>query len=151
MPNRDSRITLSPDSFDEHGVPRAVVDLAFTEQDICTIIEAHRVFVQQYQAAGAGEIVYDEQQLAAYVRQRFLHFNSAAHHLGTTRIATSPEEGVVDANCRVHGLSNLYVAGSSTFPTGGHANPTLTIVAMALRLGEHLVSQISNRSIARPV
>lgn len=138
VPNRDSRITLSPDTFDDHGVPRVVVNLAFTEQDIRTIIEAHRIFVQQYSAAGAGEILYDEEQLAVYVRQRFLEFNSAAHHLGTTRIATRPEDGVVDEDCRVHGLSNLYVAGSSTFPTGGHANPTLTIVALALRLGDHL-------------
>lgn len=140
VPNRDSRITLSPDQFDEHGVSRAVVDLAFTEQDIRTVVEAHRIFVERYRAAGAGELLFDEGELADYVRNRFEHFNSAAHHIGTTRIATSPEHGVVDASCKVHGVENLYVAGSSVFPTGGHANPTLTIVALALRLGEHLAS-----------
>ena len=56
-------------------------------------------------------------------------------------MATSPELGVVDANCKVFGTENLYVAGSSVFPTGGHANPTLTIVALAIRLGEHLAGQ----------
>ncbi|MBB5345293.1 GMC oxidoreductase [Tunturibacter empetritectus] len=138
VPNRDSRITLSPDQFDEHGVPRAVVDLAFTAQDIRTVVEAHRIFVERYRAAGAGELIFDEGELADYVRRRFEQFNSAAHHIGTTRMATSREHGVVDESCKVHGVENLYVAGSSVFPTGGHANPTLTIVALALRLGEHL-------------
>lgn len=62
------------------------------------------------------------------------------HHMGTTRMATSPTHGVVDGDCRVHGLPNLFVAGSSVFPTGGAANPTLTIVALALRLADHLAS-----------
>ena len=64
------------------------------------------------------------------------------HHMGTTRMATSPREGVVDANCRVHGMTNFFVAGSSVFPTSGHANPTLTIVALALRLADHLQADV---------
>jgi choline dehydrogenase-like flavoprotein len=60
------------------------------------------------------------------------------HHMGTTRMADGPERGVVDPHCRVHGVGNLYVAGSSVFPTGGAANPTLTIVALALRLADRL-------------
>jgi len=59
-------------------------------------------------------------------------------HIGTTRMVASPSDGVVDGNCRVHGTANLYVAGSSVFPTAGNANPTLTIVTLALRLGDHL-------------
>jgi choline dehydrogenase-like flavoprotein len=62
------------------------------------------------------------------------------HHLGTTRMADRSEDGVVDRNCRVHGLDNLYVAGSSVFPTGSHANPTFMIVALAHRLADHLAS-----------
>jgi choline dehydrogenase-like flavoprotein len=58
--------------------------------------------------------------------------------MGTTRMHEDPSQGVVDANCRVHGLQNLFVTGCSVFPTGGFANPTLTIVAMALRLSDHL-------------
>jgi choline dehydrogenase-like flavoprotein len=58
--------------------------------------------------------------------------------MGTTRMHPDPKQGVVDADCRVHGVSNLYVAGSSVFPTGGYSNPTLTIVALALRLADHL-------------
>ena len=58
--------------------------------------------------------------------------------MGTTRMSTRPDEGIVDTDCRLHGYANLYLAGSSVFPTGGHANPTLTIVALALRLADHL-------------
>jgi choline dehydrogenase-like flavoprotein len=65
------------------------------------------------------------------------------HHMGTTRMADSPEHGVVDANCRVHGVDNLYIAGSSVFTTSGASNPTLTIVALALRLADHLRMQLS--------
>jgi choline dehydrogenase-like flavoprotein len=61
-----------------------------------------------------------------------------AHHMGTTRMAEDPRLGVVDKNCLVHGLENLYIAGSSVFPTGGFANPTLTIVELALRLAQYL-------------
>jgi len=66
------------------------------------------------------------------------NFSSRAHHLGTTRMSDNPRDGVVDSNCRVHGMTNLYVAGSSVFPTGGHANPTLTLIALTLRLADHL-------------
>ena len=65
------------------------------------------------------------------------------HHMGTTRMAAQPERGVVDADCRVHRIDNLYVAGSSVFSTGGCANPTLTIVALALRLADHLKAQLA--------
>lgn len=60
------------------------------------------------------------------------------HQMGTTRMSADPRYGVVDADCRVHGVQNLYIGGSSVFPTGGHANPTLTIVALALRMASHL-------------
>ena len=66
------------------------------------------------------------------------------HHSGTARMAADPKQGVVDADCRVHGVSNLYVAGSAVFPTHGYATPTLTIVALALRLADHLKSTMQN-------
>jgi choline dehydrogenase-like flavoprotein len=62
----------------------------------------------------------------------------AFHPSGTTRMATDPKRGVVDEHCRVHGTSNLYVAGSSVFPTSGYANPTFTIIALAIRLADRL-------------
>jgi choline dehydrogenase-like flavoprotein len=63
------------------------------------------------------------------------------HHMGTTRMHDDPKKGVTDATGRVHGVGNLYVAGSSLFPTSGAANPTLTIIALALRLGDHLAAK----------
>jgi choline dehydrogenase-like flavoprotein len=65
------------------------------------------------------------------------------HHLGATRMHPDPTKGVVDADCRVHGVRNLYVAGSSVFPTYGCSNPTLTVVALALRLADHLNKQLA--------
>jgi choline dehydrogenase-like flavoprotein len=64
------------------------------------------------------------------------------HHMGTTRMHDDPKQGVVDANCRVHGLDNLYVAGSAAFTTSGVANPTLTLIALSLRLSDHLRTKI---------
>ena len=64
------------------------------------------------------------------------------HHMGTTRMHDSPRLGVVDRNCRVHGMSNLYVAGSSVFPTSGANFPTITLAALAFRLSEHLTTEV---------
>jgi hypothetical protein len=69
------------------------------------------------------------------------------HHMGGTRMSSSPATGVVDADCKVHGLSNLYVAGSSVFPSSGAANPTLTIVQLALRLADRLGERASAASV----
>ncbi|WKZ57454.1 MAG: GMC family oxidoreductase [Bdellovibrionota bacterium] len=66
------------------------------------------------------------------------------HHMGTTRMSSSAATGVVDRNCRVHGMENLFIAGSSVFSTSGAANPTLTIVALSIRLAAHLSSKLSN-------
>jgi choline dehydrogenase-like flavoprotein len=62
----------------------------------------------------------------------------ASHHMGTTRMSENPKQGVVDKNCQVHGISNLFIAGSSVFPTAGSGTPTLMIVALALRLADHI-------------
>jgi choline dehydrogenase-like flavoprotein len=70
------------------------------------------------------------------------------HHMGTTRMAADPRHGVVDADCRVHSIDNLHVAGSSVFTTGGYANPTFTIVALALRLADHLRERLDARDDA---
>lgn len=65
------------------------------------------------------------------------------HHFGGTRMHNSPEKGVVDSDCKVHGVDNLFIASSSVFPTCGHANPTLNIVAITLRLADHLKRKLS--------
>jgi choline dehydrogenase-like flavoprotein len=65
-------------------------------------------------------------------------FIDSAHTAGTTRMSDDPKQGVVDSNCRVHGVAGLYVAGASVFPTSGHANPTLMIVSLAIRLADRI-------------
>ena len=69
------------------------------------------------------------------------------HHIGTTRMHVDPKQGVVDPDCRVHGFANLYVAGSSVFPTSGYANPTLTIVALAIRQADHIAERMSRKEL----
>lgn len=73
--------------------------------------------------------------------------HGGSHHMGTTRMHIDPKQGVVDENCRVHGVNNLFIAGSSVFPTGGAANPTLTIVALAIRLADHVKKLMSSDSV----
>jgi choline dehydrogenase-like flavoprotein len=123
---------------DRLGMPLPLVKVAFTELDIQTVITAYKTFFGRFQTLNKGNISYKEEELRQNVLEEINNFSSRAHHLGTTRMSDNPLNGVVDSNCKVHGMSNLYVAGSSVFPTGGHANPTLTLVALTLRLADHL-------------
>lgn len=140
-PNRASRVCLSATQKDAFGIPRAEVRLAFLEADIDSVVAAHTLFVRQFTDRNVGEIRYSEAGLRQYLRKRVDAYNSASHHIGTTRMSDDPQTGVVDKGAKVHGLANLYVAGSSVFSTGGHANPTLTIVAHALLLADQLKSR----------
>ena len=65
------------------------------------------------------------------------------HHIGTARMGSDPNSSVVDADCRVHGIANLYVDGAATIPTSSQANPTLTLVALSLRMAEHLKTHLA--------
>ncbi|UOQ77676.1 GMC family oxidoreductase [Hymenobacter sp. 5516J-16] len=122
-------------------MPRAEVKLAFLESDVESVVQAHKLFVERFKALDLGEINCEEADLRDHIRKHIASFNSSAHHIGTTRMSEDPRTGVVDKHAKVHGLDNLYVAGSSVFPTGGHANPTLTIVAHALLLADHLKAE----------
>jgi choline dehydrogenase-like flavoprotein len=136
-PNPDSRVMLHTEK-DFFGMPRLLVKISFSDLDVQTVLRAHRLLRQQFQSTNTGELTYDEAGLLADVQHEIGEFNSSAHQIGTTRMSVSPEDGVVDANCRVHGVENLFVSGCSVFPTSGHANPTLTLVAVTLRVADHL-------------
>jgi choline dehydrogenase-like flavoprotein len=138
VPNPESKITLSENEFDEFGIPRAVVDINFTELDLKTITKAHKIFLEQFDSKNLGTYTIYQESLEKSISKLVLNFNSAAHHLGTTRMSDDVRFGVVDKNCKVHGITNLYISGSSVFPTGSHANPTLTNVALSLKLADHL-------------
>ncbi len=136
-PNRDSLVRLHTER-DLFGMPRLEVAIRFTELDLHTIRATHRLIASRFAESGTGTLQYDEAALAAWIEERRTQFNSSAHQLGTTRMGLDPRTSVVNADCRVHGVENLFVAGASVFPTGGHANPTLTVLALALRLAAHL-------------
>ncbi|MEL7027852.1 MAG: GMC family oxidoreductase [Pseudomonadota bacterium] len=136
-PNPDSRITLS-DERDGLGMRRSRLDWRLGEADYRTLREVTLTIGAELARAKLGRTT-----LAPELRDEtndfpegFIH--GGYHHMGTTRMSDDPKRGVVDADCRVHGLSNLYVAGSSVFPTAGYSAPTFTIVALALRLADHL-------------
>ncbi|RNI32982.1 GMC family oxidoreductase [Rufibacter immobilis] len=145
VPNRESRITLAKKQLDAFGMPRVDIQIAFKECDVESLVKAHNLFADRYREKKLGEIRYSEEGFRAYLRERFRSFNSYAHHMGTTRMADIPEKGVVDRNAKVFGVDNLFVAGASTFPTGGHANPTVTVVAQSLMLADHLKEVLACR------
>lgn len=132
-PNRDSRVTLS-DRGDALGLPLARLDWRLAPEDKASLVRNLRALGGAFAAAGLGRMHIELPPGEAWPAE----LTGGNHHMGTTRMSADPREGVVDADCRVHGMANLYVAGSSVFPTCGAANPTLTIVALALRLADHL-------------
>jgi choline dehydrogenase-like flavoprotein len=131
-PNPDSRVTLSQDR-DAVGMNRIRLDWKLSPIDFQSVFRAQEVLDQELREAGLGELLVeftDENEPPL--------ITGGWHHMGTTRMHEDPKKGVVDANCKVHGISNLYIAGPSVFPTGGYANPSLTIVALTIRLADHL-------------
>jgi len=139
IPNPDSRITLSRET-DAFGVPRAVIDLRYCDQDVQSVIDSHVLLDQALQANGLGrlELMYDPEQLRERVYEQA---SDGYHQVGTTRMGTDPRQSVVDPELKVHGVENLFVASSSVFPTAGQANSTLLAVAFALRLADHLSAE----------
>ena len=138
MPHRDSRIGLGED-LDVFGLRKVVVDWRLTSEDRRGMATAHALLEAELVRAGFGQlrstVPEDDSEWQSDMR-------GDQHHMGTTRMQRDPNMGVVDENCRVHGTANLYVAGSSVFPTGGTFNPTLTIVALALRLADHVKERL---------
>lgn len=133
-PNRDSRVTLTAER-DEYGMRRLAVDLRFTDEDARSIVGHHRVLDAHLRRHNCGRLIYKTHDLEAAVLEQA---RDGFHQIGTARMAARAEDGVVDPDCRVHGVRNLYVCSSAVFPTSGQANPTLTLLALALRLADHL-------------
>jgi choline dehydrogenase-like flavoprotein len=136
-PNPDSRVTLGRRS-DRFGLPVACIDWRPSAGVRESIRASQEVISAGFKAARLGHV---ESMLGDEHPPALLEGNF--HHLGATRMHENPRRGVVDANCRVHGVHNLYIAGSSVFPTYGASNPTLTILALALRLADHLKQRLA--------
>jgi len=131
-PNRESRVRLGEER-DALGQQRVVLDWRVRDQDRIDIARGVRILAREVGACGIGRVftrLSEESPPAAGTR--------SFHHLGTARMHPDPERGVVDAECRVHGIENLWIASSAVFPSYGSCNPTLTILALTLRLAERL-------------
>jgi choline dehydrogenase-like flavoprotein len=140
-PDAANRIRLS-DRVDALGTPLAAVDLRVSEQTEHTLAVVTRALDTELRSRGLGRV---DPEVGHVIRPEEHGWAMAHHHAGTTRMAADATRGVVDADCRVHGAVNLFVAGSSVFPTSGWANPTLTIVALAFRLADHLDRRLPRR------
>jgi choline dehydrogenase-like flavoprotein len=137
-PNPASRVTLTGDR-DILGIPKLCVDWKITDNDLRSIASTYQLLARKLKSIGASTSGFEADRITEQV------INSGAvpgHHLGTTRMSASPAEGVVDAECRVHGVSNLHIAGGSVLVTSSQANPTLTILALGLRLSDRLIATI---------
>ncbi|KQT03030.1 MULTISPECIES: FAD-dependent oxidoreductase [unclassified Bradyrhizobium] len=135
-PNGNSRVSLS-DRKDALGLPFLDIDLRFSESDARSVVRAHEILDWSLRESGYGRLDYHVPagvRLASVLDQA----KDGFHQIGTTRMGMSAEDSVVDADCRVHGIENLYVASSSVFVSSSHANPTFSAVALALRLAAHL-------------
>jgi choline dehydrogenase-like flavoprotein len=140
-PNPNSRVTLDTD-IDKLGMPRAMLHWELSPLEKRSIRKIYELVGRQLGIAAKGRV-----KLMDYLQDE--HDNSwpeftggGWHHMGTTRMSEDAKRGVVNANCKVHGIDNLYMAGSSCYVTAGAPNPTLTLVALTLRLSDHLKERI---------
>lgn len=129
-PHPDNRVTLS-EKTDKLGSRQVKLTNYWNEIDKDSVARALATYSKAFADAGLGFTKFPEfNELEVAM--------SSHHNMGTTRMHEDPKFGVVDSNCKVHGKSNLFMAGSSVFPTGGFANPTLTLIALAIRLADHV-------------
>jgi choline dehydrogenase-like flavoprotein len=135
-PDPLSRVMLD-EARDALGMPRLLIDWRYSSGDLRTVHRSLELLAQDLRTSGVGRFEYDP----ASVEEEMIRYGAyGGHHIGTARMGSDPRSSVVDSQGRVHGIGNLFVAGSAIFPTSSQANPTLTIVALALRLSRHLAA-----------
>jgi choline dehydrogenase-like flavoprotein len=139
LPNPDSRITIGRDT-DLYGMPKIHIDWHYRPEDIRSVYVALGLIAEGIAAGGHGMLSFDPEKVEADMLRNGAY---GGHHLGTARMSESPATGVVDTQCKLHDIENLYIASGAVFPTSGQANPTLTIIALALRLADHLAQRLA--------
>jgi len=135
-PDPNNRVTLSAER-DFLGQNKVEVHWKLNPIDIQNAVRVQEIWAEEFDKAGLGKLQFAKKREDWKFENLAMH-----HHIGSTRINNDPKQGVVDANCKVHGISNLFIAGSSVFPTAGYSNPTLTIIALSLRLADHIKTLI---------
>ncbi|MBZ0215771.1 MAG: GMC family oxidoreductase, partial [Fimbriimonadaceae bacterium] len=142
-PNPASRITLAG-AQDALGRPQTELSWKLSRQDHDGIVKSHR-----HLALEVGKSDFGRMKIEIEPDPEILLENcfSGSHHMGTTRMSSTPGTGVADENAKVFHTNNLYIAGSSLFPTSGYANPTLTIVALTIKLADHIRLQMRGDGI----
>jgi choline dehydrogenase-like flavoprotein len=143
QPNPLSRVTLGAER-DALGLPRLHIDWRYTRRDVETVQRALTLFAREIDHSRAGRFEYNPQAVEMEMTRYGAY---GGHHLGTARMGTDPRSSATDAQGRVHGVDNLFVAGAALFPTSGQANPTLTIVALALRTAAHLKQLLARQAL----
>ena len=131
-PDPNNRVLLSADR-DRLGQNQAEIHWRLNDIDIRTIKRVQEIWKEEFAKSKLGELKLTATGEGFKFEKLAMH-----HHMGTTRMHVDPKQGVVDNNCQVHGMTNLFIAGSSVFPTAGYANPTLTIIALAIRLADYI-------------
>ncbi|MGD1859657.1 MAG: GMC oxidoreductase [Leptolyngbyaceae cyanobacterium] len=135
QPNPNSRVTLSK-TKDRLGLPISQVNWQISEQEVRTVERLGELIGAEFSRLGIPQpILHKHDHSAESLR---LEFRDRAHPTGTTRMSATPRTGVVDVNCKLHTAEGLYVAGTSVFPTSSHVNPTFDIIALSIRLADHL-------------
>jgi len=139
VPDRAAGLSLLNER-DALGQARMRLDFKVQPQDLDAIWRTHELLAHELHAQRVGELVFNPA-----AREELADIKAVlGHHIGTTRMSADPQHGVVDPHCRVHGMQNLHVASASVLPTSSHANPTLTVVALALRLANRLQARPSS-------
>ncbi|MFP8878645.1 MAG: GMC family oxidoreductase, partial [Myxococcota bacterium] len=140
-PDPENRVTLS-DELDPLGVPRSKLDWRVSMRDLEALLSGQQLMAAELAREGVGRAKFLEFDPTPESDQEIDHLYPGCHHMGTTRMAADPQFAVVDPDCKVFGTHNLFIGGSSVFPTSGLCNPTLTIVALAARLADHIKGEL---------
>ena len=136
-PDPHNRVMLSAER-DHFGQPKVELHWRLNPIDIENAVRVQEIWAEEFEKAGFGQLQFARKREDWKLEKTAMH-----HHMGATRMHHDPKQGVTDANGKVHGVNNLFIAGCSVFPTAGYANPTLTMIALSLRLADHLKTLIT--------
>ncbi len=143
-PNPRSRVTLG-EGRDALGMRRTVLDWRLTDLDRRSILTLMEYADREFRRLGLGTVEFSPSSIPEDLSRMDRAIHDVSHHIGTTRMHDDPRFGVVDRDCRVHGIDNLSIGSSAVFPTGGASNPTMTIIALCLRIADRLRADLAAR------